>query len=65
MPGLLAFFATPLGQAIAAEIPGYVGKVIAIWVRKGRVSEEELADYIAEQWLDPASLIHPKKGTTP
>lgn len=59
----MAFLATPLGLSLAAEVPDLIGKIIGIWVKKGLVTPEEIADYVSAQWLDPASLIHKPKVT--
>lgn len=61
LTALFAFSETPLGKALFAVIPDLAGKVIAIWTKAGKVTAEEIADYIEAQWLDPASLIHKGK----
>ena len=47
----LAFLMTPQGQAllgaILSEAPALVGKLFAIWSKKGIVSAEEIAEFLA------------------
>lgn len=57
MGGLLTFFGTTLGKALIEEVPDLVAKCISVWAKKGLVSHEEIAEFIATQWLDPKSLL--------
>jgi hypothetical protein len=47
--GLLAFIATPLGQALLLEVPTLVEDVISIWVKQGTVTPADITAYIASQ----------------
>ncbi len=63
---ILAFFATPAGQALLGslivEAPKAFGKVIAILANKGHISPEEIVEYAAS-WQDAADFY--QKGPQP
>lgn len=58
LAALMAFLSTPLGSAIGAEIPDLAGKLVGIWTKNGKLTPQEIADYVEAQWLDPDSLVH-------
>jgi hypothetical protein len=47
--GLLAFVATPVGQALVALVPTLIEDVIGIWHKDGTVTDQDIIAYIASQ----------------
>jgi hypothetical protein len=49
LAALLAFVATPAGEAAVAAIPGLVGQLFTIGAQKGLITAQDIADYLASQ----------------
>lgn len=68
MPGVLtalfAFLATPLGKALSEEAPKLIAKVIGVWAQQGKVTPEQIAAFIEDNWLKPEDLVPPPPGAT-
>ena len=64
MTGVLAILNSPLVLALIPVVPNLVASIIAIWHKQGKVTDQEIADYLAAQWLDPESVFH-KPVVTP
>lgn len=46
---LLAFVATPVGQALLNVVPTLIEDVIAIWHKSGVITSQDIVSYIASQ----------------
>lgn len=60
LASLMAFLATPAGQALVAVVPTLAGDIIAIWHKSGAITTEDLANYLATS--KPFDVLVPKKG---
>jgi hypothetical protein len=43
-------------------IPGLVNSIIGIFHKQGKVTTDEIAAYLTDQWLDPESVFHKPAG---
>ena len=63
MTELLALLSSPLVAALIPVIPGLTTSLIGIFHKQGKITTDEVASYLAAQWLDPDSVFHKPAGT--
>lgn len=59
MGAAIAFLASPLGISLVTSAPQLVAELIGIWHKEGKITTQEIADYIASQI--PGDVLVPKK----
>jgi hypothetical protein len=61
LAALVAFCATPAGQATVVAIPGLVEKIVADAVKSGKITAKDVGDYLSTQEAFD-TLVPPRKA---